>query len=242
MTNAVILSAGQGKRLLPLTASRPKCMLAVAGKTILQWQLDSLCKANIERIFIVTGFNSDLVEESVPGQYRDCQSRIHIVFNPFYRVCDNLASCWLARHAMEEDFLLINGDTLFETALLEHVLKSPTAPITLTVDQKEHYDGDDMKVELAGSRVKSVSKALTESQTQAESIGLLYFRENGPALFRQQLHKQIKQDDALTRWFLSVIDALARQSFVHACSINGHRWCEIDFIHDLKIAERLFSK
>ena len=89
------------------------------------------------------------------------------------------------------------------------------------------------------SMVKSVSKTLTDDQTQAESIGLLYFRENGPALFRDQLNRQMKQGEGLRSWFLSAVDVLAKQSLVRSCSINGHRWCEIDFKKDLEGAEKV---
>jgi len=217
-------------------------MLPVSGKTILEWQIYALFEVKIDNVFIITGFNSGLVEESIRGRFNDYQSRLNLVFNPFYLVSDNLASCWLAQHAMEKDFILLNGDTLFEPSLLEHVLQSPTAPVTLAVDQKDQYDGDDMKVELENDRVKSVGKVLTKNQTHAESIGLLYFRENGPELFKRQLNEQIKQDNGLKLWFLSVVDSLAKQSLVRACSINGHRWCEIDFINDLEIAETVFSE
>ena len=124
MVNAIILSAGQGKRLLPLTESRPKCMLPVAGKTILEWQVQTLLAANIDKLFIITGFNTELVEEHINKQFSNDLARINIVFNPFYRVSDNLASCWMARHVMDEDFILLNGDTLFEPALLDTVLAS----------------------------------------------------------------------------------------------------------------------
>ena len=64
MTNAIILSAGQGKRLLPLTETRPKSMLAVAGKPILEWQVQALLAARIDKLSIITGFNSGLIEET----------------------------------------------------------------------------------------------------------------------------------------------------------------------------------
>ena len=237
MINAIILSAGQGKRLLPLTETRPKCMLTVAGKTILEWQVQTLLAAEIGRIFIITGFNSDLVEEHVNDRFGADTDRISIIFNPFYSVSDNLASCWMGRHAMDEDFLLLNGDTLFEPALLDAVLASPAAPVTLTIDCKDSYDNDDMRVELHEAMVKSVGKTLPDEHTMAESIGLLYFRGEGPALFRGHLDRQMKQGDGLRLWFLSVVDALAKQSLVRACSIAGRRWCEIDFKRDLEKAE-----
>ena len=237
MINAIILSAGQGKRLLPLTETRPKCMLSVAGKTILEWQVETLLAADIGRIFIITGFNSDLVEEHVNDRFGADMDRISIIFNPFYSVSDNLASCWMGRHAMDEDFLLLNGDTLFEPALLDTVLASPAAPVTLTIDYKDSYDNDDMRVELQDSMVISVGKTLPDEHTMAESIGLLYFRGEGPALFRDHLDRHMKQGDGLRLWFLSVVDGLAKQSLVRACSINGRRWCEIDFKRDLDKAE-----
>ena len=240
MINAIILGAGQGKRLLPLTETRPKCLLPVADKTILEWQAQTLLAAPIDKLFIVTGFKTELVEEHVKYRFGAELDRINIVFNPFYSVSDNLASCWMARHAMDEDFILVNGDTLFEPALLDTVLKSPAAPVTLTVDYKDGYDNDDMRVELDDSMVKAVSKTLPDEHTMAESIGLLYFRGKGPALFREHLERQMKQGTGLRLWFLSVVDALARQSLVRACSINGHRWCEIDFKKDLDSAESVF--
>ena len=237
MTNAIILSAGQGKRLLPLTETRPKCMLAVAGKPILEWQVAALLAAGIDRISIITGFNSGLIEEHANDRFGADLDRINIVFNPFYSVSDNLASCWMARHAMDGDFLLLNGDTLFEPALLDTVLNSPAAPVTLTVDYKDRYDNDDMRVELEDSMVRAVSKTLPDEHTMAESIGLLYFRGTGPALFRDHLDRQMKQGTGLRLWFLSVVDELARQSLVRACGISGLRWCEIDFKRDLESAE-----
>ena len=237
MTNAIILSAGQGKRLLPLTETRPKCMLAVAGKPILEWQVAALLAAGIDRISIITGFNSGLIEEHANDRFGADLDRINIVFNPFYSVSDNLASCWMARHAMDGDFLLLNGDTLFEPALLDTVLNSPVAPVTLTVDYKDRYDNDDMRVELEDSMVRAVSKTLPDEHTMAESIGLLYFRGTGSALFRDHLDRQMKQGTGLRLWFLSVVDELARQSLVRACGISGLRWCEIDFKRDLENAE-----
>ena len=239
MVNAIILSAGQGKRLLPLTEECPKCMLHVAGKSILEWQVQALLAAQIDKLFIITGFNSDLVEEHMRDRFGAEHERIHIVYNPFFSISDNLASCWMARHAMDEDFILLNGDTLFEPALLDTVLRSTPAPVTLTVDYKDSYDNDDMRVELHDSMVKSVGKTLPDEHTNAESIGLLYFRGEGPALFRAQLDRQMKQGDGLRLWFLSVVDTLAKKSLVRACSINGHRWCEIDFKRDLDNAEKI---
>ena len=239
MTHAIILSAGQGKRMLPLTKTLPKCLLPVGDRTILEWQVRALLGAGVARLHVITGFNAARVEQCLAERFAASLPRINLVFNPFYRVSDNLASCWMARHAMGEDFILLNGDTLFEPALLNAMLASPPAPITVAIDRKERYDDDDMRVELRGSLVRAVSKTLPEERTHAESIGLLYFRENGPALFREHLNRQISRDDGLKRWFLSVVDDLAKQGLARSCDINGQRWREIDTKEDLAEAAAL---
>lgn len=239
-TRAVLLSAGQGRRLLPLTESRPKCLLTVSGKSIVEWQIDALLEVGIDEIVVVTGYRADLVEDLLRKRYS--AAPVRTAFNPFFDISDNLASCWMAREAMDGDFLLLNGDIVFERGVLEKVLTSPPAPITLTVNYKDGYDDDDMKVQLTGARVRHVSKALAPQHVDCESIGMLYFREQGPRLFRGAVEIALRHQTSLKLWYLSVIDALADEQLVQSCSISGLRWAEIDFMDDLKSAEAMFQR
>lgn len=241
-TKAVILSAGQGRRLLPLTESSPKCLLSISGKTIIEWQIDALLTAGIEKISIVTGFQTGLVETLLKQRYPD-HKQISTFFNPFFEVADNLASCWIARSVMDCDFLLLNGDTVFEASLLKEVLKSESAPITLSIDYKKIYDADDMKVQLdENGLVKHVKKTLTKDQIDAESIGLIYFRSEGPKLFCDAIEEALRYPSELKSWYLTIIDTLAGKHLVNACSISGYRWCEIDYQSDLTKAQKLFNE
>ena len=95
---AVILSAGQGRRLLPLTADRPKCLVDLHGKTLLQWQLDALLAAGVGPVTVVTGYASDAVEAVIARHYAG--QPIGVQYNPFFQVADNLGSCWIARAAL----------------------------------------------------------------------------------------------------------------------------------------------
>ncbi|MCP5274830.1 MAG: phosphocholine cytidylyltransferase family protein [Burkholderiales bacterium] len=237
-----MLSAGQGRRLLPLTENSPKCLLPVADHPVLAWQIDALFAAGIDEIIIVAGFQVGQIETLLQERYAN-HGDIRIVFNPFYEVADNLASCWLARDAMNGDFLLLNGDTVIEPALVTQVLNSPVAPITLSVDFKKSYDADDMKVQLNDDGwVKQVSKIVPPDQIDAESIGLIYFREKGAACFSQALEAALRHPAELKSWYLSIIDKLAGQHLVNSCSVSGYRWCEIDFIEDLARAGMLFTQ
>src|SRR4030065_460360 len=114
---AIILSAGQGRRLLPLTENTPKCLLPVSDTPVLTWQIDALLAVGIDEITIVAGFQVSLIEALLQQRYAN-YPKIKILFNPFFEVADNLASCWIARTIMDSDFLLLNGDTVIESTLL----------------------------------------------------------------------------------------------------------------------------
>ena len=138
-------------------------------------QLDALARCGVPRATVVTGFASDQVERLVAG--RTAPPRTQLLYNPFFRVSDNLVSCWIARGEMTGDFLLVNGDTLFEPAVLERLLAAPSRPVRLAVDRKEAYDADDMKVSLdADGRLRRVGKRLAPEIVGAESIGVMLFR------------------------------------------------------------------
>jgi choline kinase len=239
---AIVLSAGQGRRLLPLTTDRPKCLLRVDGEvTLLERQIELLARCGVPRVLVVTGFGADHVDEAlvrrpVPG------IAIETLFNPFFASSDNLATCWLARGAMDEDFLLLNGDTLFEQALLERVLQAPPAPVTVTVDHKARYDDDDMKVSLgADGQLLAIGKTLPVPSVGAESIGLLAFRAAGAKLFVDGLERAVREQAALRRWYLSVVNDVTDRVRVETCSIRGLWWQEIDAAEDLDRAREHYG-
>lgn len=237
---AIILAAGRGSRLLPLTETRPKCLLPVAGTTVLGLQLDTLEAGGISEAVVVTGFMAGLVEAEIAA--RKGPMRVTPFFNPFFQIADNLASCWMVREHMDDDFVLINGDTLFEPALLADVLASPAQPIQVTIDRKAAYDSDDMKVTLDGSRLVAIGKTLPAERAHAESIGFLRFMGEGPALYRAKLEQMMRTQDGVSSWFLKAIDAIADTTGkVGSLSIEGRRWAELDTPADYAAIGRRFG-
>lgn len=236
---AVILSAGQGKRLLPLTADCPKCILPVRGRTLIEWQIDELSKCGIDQVTVVLGFRADKVERILYERYSS--DRIQIVYNPAYAVSDNLVSCWTAHSQMTTDFVLLNGDTLFEAALLQRLLDTQSRPVTVAISHKDNYDADDMKVELDGQRLVRIGKDLLPDQVDGESIGMILFRGEGPMLFCTALEKALRNPSSQRKWYLAVVDEMARSMPVWTCSIKGFQWCEVDYHADLKLAEKVIS-
>ncbi len=236
---AIILSAGQGKRLLPFTAKLPKCLLEVQGKTILEWQIGELSKCGIDAITVVTGYGYEDVDSTL--QKNEGLRNIKTFYNPDFAKTDNLVSCWKVREQMNEDFILLNGDTLFESAVLKKLLASPTSPITVTINHKDRYDSDDMKVSLMKTRLTRIGKDLSASETHGESIGMILFRGDGPMIFREGLEQALRESQAAHRWYLSVIDTISRQKEVLTCSIKGLQWCEVDCPADLEAADKVTS-
>ena len=237
MTNAVLLGAGQGRRLSPLTDNRPKCLVEVAGRSLLEWQLLALARAGVAEATVVTGFGAAAVETALALAAPPIP--VSVRHNPFFAVADNIGSCWVARDLFGADTLLINGDTLVDPRIVARVLAQATAPVTVTIDRKAAYDVDDMKVQLDGSRLRHIGKGLT-GRIDGESIGMLRFRGDGGARFAGALDETLRDPEALTRWYLSVIDAMAAggaaDGAVETVSIEGLPWAEIDYPHDLPIA------
>lgn len=235
---AIILGAGQGRRLLPLTESLPKCCLVLNGKKMLEWQLEAMAAVGIEEVVVVTGFAHHVVE-NVVGQVTSIPVRC--LYNPFFALSDNLGTCWVARAEMNQPFVLINGDTLFEPAVLERLLTGPHAsPITLASDRKAAYDDDDMKIIARGERLDRVGKRLDLEAVNGESIGMMVFSKAGARAFVSKVEQLMGGPDGLARWYLSAIDELAIQGEVGIRSINGLGWCEVDNHDDLaRAAQRV---
>jgi choline kinase len=231
---AIVLSAGQGRRLLPLTTEVPKCLLAVdADRPVLELQLRALERCGIRQVTVMVGFGAEKVERFLAiRSFGDIEIRTR--YNPFFATSNNLVTCWLAIPEMTEDFVLLNGDTLFETEVLRRLLAAPQAPVTLTIDQKADYDEDDMKVTLnGGRRLIAVGKTLVAPMVHGESIGLMRFWGRGVVAFRTALNAAIREPEALHHWYLSVINSMASSVAVDTVSIQGHWWTEIDTPEDL---------
>jgi choline kinase len=240
---AIVLSAGQGKRLLPLTASRPKCLLEVVGEqTVLDRQLGALSRCGVEHTTVLVGFGADYVDHAV-AESRYGDMKVTPLYNPFYAITDNLATCWISRVAMTDDFVLINGDTLFEDDLLRRVLDAPRAPVAVTVDRKLEYDSDDMKVTLdSDSRLTAIGKKLPLHTVDAESIGMLRFQGAGVQTYIDALDLAMRQPESLSNWYLSVVNELAQKIAVQTISIEGLWWAEIDSPEDLAAVRDHFAK
>jgi choline kinase len=97
-----------------LTTSRPKCLLEIRDdQSVLDFQLEALASCGIEHTTVLVGFGAEYVEHSLANP-RFGEMEVTTLYNPFFAITDNLATCWIASVAMTDDFVLLNGDTVFE--------------------------------------------------------------------------------------------------------------------------------
>ena len=239
---AIILSAGQGSRLGHMTDARPKCLIEFGGRSLLDRQLDTLDANNVGEAVVVTGFHDELVDAAIEQRRAAGQGpNVRTVFNPFFKVADNLGSLFLVRDELDGNCLVWNGDTLVSNALMSRVVgNSSQDGICVTVDRKPAYDEDDMKVirDENNGRLRAIGKRIAAG-VNAESIGLLAFRGDGGPRFRDAIEKAMRTGEGTTIWYLRVIHHLAQNGDVWTLDIAGEEWGEVDFPEDVERAEAL---
>ena len=241
IVRVVILAAGQGKRLLPLTAEVPKALLDIGGKPLVERQIDAFAKAGIKEFTVIIGYGAALMEEALVKISNRLKISIDTVFNPFYAVADNLASCWMAREFLIGDVIQVNGDNVFRSDLVDKLLTAPSAQLSVAINLKQAYDSDDMKVILDQGRLTEIGKTLPIDTVDAEAIGFYVFRENGAKAYVDVLENAMRDPQALKQWFPSAIGSLAKKIEVRTIPIDGLKWCEVDFPVDLQQARQLVA-
>ncbi|HYX45427.1 MAG TPA: phosphocholine cytidylyltransferase family protein [Sphingomicrobium sp.] len=237
---AIILSAGQGSRLGHLVDDKPKCLIDFNSRTLLDRQLDTLDANGVREAIVVTGFHDELVNQSIEARRRG--PNVRTIFNPFYKVADNTGSLFMAREELAGDCLVWNGDTLVSDELMARVVANQRAGICVTIDRKDWYDEDDMKV-VAGDdgRLHGIGKRISEG-VNAESIGLLAFRGGGAEQFRRAIESAMRTAEGTTIWYLRVIHHLAQAGEVWTLDIKGEEWGEVDFPPDVEAARELTAR
>ncbi|MCC2975591.1 phosphocholine cytidylyltransferase family protein [Sphingomonas sp. PL-96] len=226
---AVILSAGYGSRLLPLTREIPKCLVKVQGREILLRQLTTLAEAGIDEAAIVVGYRHRQVRDFVADHALPL--RVSTVFNPFWSVSNSIGSVWVARAHLHEPFCLLNGDTVFEQAVLTEALRQPPAGIGLLVEATRGHVLDDMRVAVADGRVTAVAKDLDDARTTHRSLGVI--TSSGGDAYARALETVIERDSGHAAYHHAIVAELAATVGVTAIEHAAGKWQEIDRPEDI---------
>jgi choline kinase len=247
----IILAAGQGTRLLPLTAERPKCMVPLAGRPLIEWQLGAARAAGADEIVLVTGYRADAL--ALDG--------VRTVHNPRFVSTNMVYSLWCARALLAGDCVVVSyGDIVYEPSVLA-ALFAARAPIAVAVDQDwlrywrrrspdPLADAETMRVQPDGRITSIGQRPRTLDEIEGQYIGLTRYDARGCAALTRALADEAEafergeralhaSRDFAQLYMTDLLQSMAgSEPGVHAVPIHG-RWLEIDTPADLALAESL---
>ncbi|MDQ3849898.1 MAG: phosphocholine cytidylyltransferase family protein [Actinomycetota bacterium] len=238
----VVLAAGAGRRLLPLTAALPKTLLPVAEDlTILDIALANLRAVGIDDVAIVTGFAADRVRALRPTLQRRHGVRLELVYNERAEEWNNAYSLWLARDALAEGALLVNGDTVHPVSIEEGLLEHRGRGVVLAVDREKPLGSEEMKVSLSeDGALRRIGKEIASTEAQGEYMGVTLIDPGAAAPLADALEATWRRDPSL--YYEDGYQELAdRGGRVAAADIGTVRWIEVDDHRDLARARELMA-
>ena len=235
MMRALILAAGVGHRLAPLTDRQPKCLLPVGGRSLLERMLESLSAIPVSEAVIVVGHCQDQIRRVIGSRFG--RLPVRYIENPEY-TRDSIRSLWVCRDELDEDSIVMDADVLFPTAFLRRLLACPD-PSALLIDRGFTDTGEEVKVYARAGRVLAIGKKVLDPpphDTVGEAIG--FFKcaaAHGPAL--GECMEEVLRDQSRYREYEDAIDLLLRRVRVGWVDTGGLPWTEIDFVEDLRRAD-----
>jgi len=238
VTTALLLAAGTGSRLYPLTQNAPKCLTIVNGMSILERMLTNLNQHGFKRLVVVTGHLENHIKDFLGNQVGDI--KIEYIFSPLYKTTNNIYSLWMARKAMREPFLLLESDLVFDKSLLDDMLY----PNRLAVAKMHSWMNGTCVTINKYQQVKAflADKADSFGEIKYKTVNIYSLSLKSWNGIVQRLDKCIatgKVNDYYETVFAEMV-ADGSLSF-ESVSFDGKPWYEIDTIGDLAIAEKLFS-
>ncbi len=240
----MILSAGMGTRLDPLTRTCPKCMVHVAGKPIMEHQLDALDRAGIDRCTVVVGHMAESVSGYFGAKYRGIS--LDYVENTVYAETNNLYSFWLAKSHLDDDLLLLEGDLVFDDNLVKQLAHTGQENVAIVDRFQPYMDGTVILANdgLAESMVLKVDQGAGFDYGQALKTVNMYrlSRETlAEAIFPEM--EEFLENGRTNQYYEAAFGKLIESGRMSMAVINTgrHKWAEIDTLEDLREAEKMFA-
>ena len=233
---AIILAAGKGERLNPISGDKPKCLIEMDGVSLIERQIRILKQAAVRNIAVVVGYGADQVRDR-------CGNKVAYIENSRHGETNSLYSLWLARHLLSDGFVVLNADVLFHDQILHDLISAPyDDALLVSYDPATVMGQEEMKVKVRKGLVVDMSKDMDPVDADGENVGIVKF---GPVGAKQLLlhMNHLIAEGSLRAWTSSVFREFARSSHLHAISTRGYPWIEIDFPEDYwRAREEVFPK
>jgi len=236
----LVLAAGPGRRLHPLTVALPKTLLPVSdGRTILDLALANLSAAGLEDVVVVTGFAAERVEERAAELERRHGVRLELLLNERAEEWNNAYSLWLARESFGGGVLLVNGDTVHPGSVEQTLLAARGPDVLLAVDREKELGEEAMKVLLTETgALRRISKEIEPVSAAGEYIGVALIEPAAAEPLADALEATWQRDPSL--YYEDGFQELAdRGGEVHGVPIGTVDWVEVDDHGDLARAREL---
>ena len=239
MKTVIILAAGVGSRLRPLTSELPKSLVPVNGIPLLDRFLRQVENSSEDlKIVVVAGYLSEKVIDLVSDFKLSFNSDIKVIVNDDYETTNNMESCRLAlEHEDYEDCIIVNADCIYDDEIVLDMIDRNYSCIA--TDSSKYYE-ENMKVLTSNNSIHEISKNLANHDGVTTAIDLYHFVKRDIDTLLKIMQSFYQKGDLL-KWNEVAINELVKVTPVKAVDYSGKRWMEIDDLADLNYAEKLFS-
>lgn len=228
----IILTAGVGRRLYPLTKDIPKGLLKVSVKTILEYQIDFLCDYGIKDIVLVVGHGAKKVKEVIGN-------KVKYVFNPKYKDTNNIFSLWVAREEIRGfDCVLIHGDTIFYPKILKRLV-THKGDICLAIHQDDVREM--IRVKVKGGLITEINKTMSSTEAYGNFVGIAKFSAKVSNLVVEEIEKFIRKKKTDVFYSDSINELIQKGIKVYPVLTDNLPCCDIDDKKDYQRAKRIFK-
>ncbi len=236
---AIILAAGIGSRISPLTDNCPKSLLKIDDKTILEMMISHIQDCHINDIVFVTGYLEEQIKEYVNINFPDLKA--YFVTNEKYAETNTGFSLLIAKNFVENsDIIKFDADVVFDKEILKKLIEYPYEN-ALCIDKNIHLDAEEIKVIIDDkNKILKASKTVDPQKAIGESIGIEKIGKNTAKLLFQELEEVMKDKKNHQEYYEVAYERLIEkgESF-HALDITGLVWVEIDTKEDFELAKNI---
>jgi L-glutamine-phosphate cytidylyltransferase len=235
--HAVILVAGEAKRLLPFTLSNPKCFARVGEKRILENALEALAVNGCQEVRIVIGHFAELIRETITDRYAGMT--IGYVYNPIYQTTNSMYSLALGLEGLDAPTWILEGDVFLEHSILG--MHAPPEVAWFVDSATRRLDGAYVEADSQGTarRLEIIRDIRLLQPSQSKSIGVLKLTREGVHRLIDWLRRGIREGRQNEYYDLIVRDHM-QEGIVRTVDVAGKKWFEIDTPQDLENARELF--
>ena len=236
---AIILAAGVGSRIRPLTDNCPKSLLKIGDKTILEMMITHLQDCDIDEIIFVTGYLENKIKEYVEKNFPNIKA--HFVLNKKYAETNTGFSLLLTKELVQDsDFIKFDADVVFDQEILKKLIACQYEN-ALCIDKNIHLDAEEIKVIIDDeNKILKASKTVDPKKAVGESIGIEKIGKNTAKILFKELEEMMKDEKNHQEYYEAAYERLIEKGInFHALDITGSKWVEIDTKEDFDLAENM---